>query len=460
MSVVERDSTFSEEAAQALFEEAHQRTRRRRRRRWLTVAAAGIGVGAVAFAIVYARAGGRPGVIAQTASRPFADPRALLGHGELAFVSRGRLWVLSGTGGHLRADSPAGDQASAPRFSPDGRWLTFTVSTGVGAGQFWLARADGTDGRRIPDTGISGFLPDGRLIAAGHLWRSTAAGALLGAGPVPADLIAWAPDGSGYAFLDFTRRNGANGSWSQTQRLELSHSLRGPRTTWFSNRTSFTKAGGVDGGVFGSALLLPGGRGVLFRLFPYDSASLAADGLPVYELTRPGGPPRDIGTSVGMSVSIEGGAFALTRGENRYAWVTKSASLCATGCVALPTPRGKLSLDPALSASGALAYVQARSGSESTIGQSDVHRWYRTHRLWILAPRAAKPREIAGSAGAAVPAWSADGRSIVYVADDALWLLPSLGEQPVRVAAPLFEANVWPNFYGEVDWPSQFAWSS
>jgi dipeptidyl aminopeptidase/acylaminoacyl peptidase len=398
-------------------------------------------------------------VIAQTANRPFADPRAFSGHGDLAFISQGRLWVLDGASGRLRAVSPRGDQPSDPQFSPDGRWLTFAASTPSGRDQLWLTRADGTAGRPIRNSGLSGFLPDGRLIAGGHVLRISAGGALLDSGHVPADLVAWAPDGSAYAFVHFIRHSGSNGSWTTTQRLFLSHTLRGPQTRWFSNRVSFTSAGGVEGGVWGSAVVLPAGRGILFRLFADNSSSLAADGLPVYELTRPGAQPRDVGTTVGFTVSLGDGAFALTRGPDRYAWLTKTAWLCAARCSAVPTSAGKLSLDPALSADGDVAYVQA-STQNSTIAQSDVHHWYATHRLWILAFGASAPREIHGSAGAANPVWSADGHSLVYVADNALWLLPSVGARPVRIASPLFEANVWPAFYGEVDWQNQFAWSS
>ena len=367
--------------------------------------------------------------------------------------------MLDGASGRLRAASPSGDQPSDPQFSPNGRWLTFAASTPSGKDQLWLARADGTAARPIRNGGISGFLPDSRLVADGHLWEVFAPDARLDVGRVPADLVAWAPDGSAYAFVHVTRHSGTNGSWSATQRLDVSRTLRGAQTRWFSNRVSFTNAGGVEGGVWGSAVVLPARRGILFRLFADNSSSLAADGLPVYELTRPGAEPRDVGTTVGFSVSLGHGAFALTRGPDRYAWLTKSAWLCSARCTAVPTAAGQLSLDPALSTGGSVAYVQA-STQNSTIAQSDVHHWYRTHRLWILERGARQPREVPGSIGAANPTWSADGHSLVYVADNGLWLVPSVGSRPVRVASPLFEANVWPNFYGEVDWQSQFAWSS
>jgi len=54
--------------------------------------------------------------------------------------------------------------------------------------------------------------------------------------------------------------------------------------------------------------------------------------------------------------------------------------------------------------------------------------------------------------------WSRDSRSLLYVSGNGLWLLPGLDKAPVEIAAPLF-APPWPSYYGQVDWPDQFAWS-
>ena len=120
-----------------------------------------------------------------------------------------------------------------------------------------------------------------------------------------------------------------------------------------------------------------------------------------------------------------------------------------------------LSFDPAFSpAGGTLAFVEAPSSDVANIGQASVHHWYATHSLWVLRAGGSTPARIADTAGAAAPVWSSDGRSLLYVANDSLWLLPTLSSRPVRVTAPLFKANVWPGYYGEVGWSSQFAWAS
>jgi hypothetical protein len=56
--------------------------------------------------------------------------------------------------------------------------------------------------------------------------------------------------------------------------------------------------------------------------------------------------------------------------------------------------------------------------------------------------------------------WSADGKSLLYVADDGIWLLPTPASAPVEIATPLFARSSWPSYYGQIAWPSQFAWWS
>jgi len=82
------------------------------------------------------------------------------------------------------------------------------------------------------------------------------------------------------------------------------------------------------------------------------------------------------------------------------------------------------------------------------------------HQLWLYSLADRSLHEVAAAGGATVPTWSSDGKSLLYVADDGLWLLTGLTAPPVEVAKPLFPANAWPSYYGQVDWSGQFAWSS
>ena len=215
----------------------------------------------------------------------------------------------------------------------------------------------------------------------------------------------------------------------------------------------------------GATIVLPRDEGILFSLDPDNSASLAADGENLYGLTAAGAPARLLTVTVGGEVSEGPSAgVAIGAGPSRLAWRTKAVQQCSvpTGaCTRLPAPTGQLSLDPAWAPNGkALAYVVAAPSSTWSFPQATVSAWYATHHLWLLRGGSRTPVEIAGTAGASVPTWSADGQSLVYVADDALWLIPRIGAHPVKVAWPLFPTNDWPSYYGQIDWSGQFAWHS
>jgi len=194
-----------------------------------------------------------------------------------------------------------------------------------------------------------------------------------------------------------------------------------------------------------------------------QSASLAADGMLVYEIRSPHAKPVKLGSTVGDArVSVgSGGRLALPGGVDRIAWVRKAVLTCSVGrCTTVRAPAGSLTLDPAWSPDGTtLALVSA--GTESTddaLVQPTLRRWYATRRLWLLS--AGSAREVPGTMGAAAPTWSRDNTSLLFVADDSVWLLPRLDKRPVRIAGPLFGSGAWPNDDGQIAWSGRFAWQS
>src|SRR6266542_5496577 len=134
--------------AEALFKEA----RRLRRRRWLTAAGILLAAAAAAAGCLVLGDNGNPPVPrikpAATArvprgQSPVVDAKALRGHGNLAFVSQGRLWVLDGPAQALR-QVRHGHGAADPQFSPDGRWLAFAARSRI-----WVAKSDGAAPRAV-----------------------------------------------------------------------------------------------------------------------------------------------------------------------------------------------------------------------------------------------------------------------------------------------------------------------
>jgi hypothetical protein len=80
--------------------------------------------------------------------------------------------------------------------------------------------------------------------------------------------------------------------------------------------------------------------------------------------------------------------------------------------------------------------------------------------------RTGSTRRLAAISGVSVPAWSRNGRDLLYVSGDGLWLAPAGGGRPVEIVRPLFPRSVWTqlpisvSFDGSIDWTSQFSWWS
>ncbi len=104
---------------------------------------------------------------------------------------------------------------------------------------------------------------------------------------------------------------------------------------------------------------------------------------------------------------------------------------------------------PALSPAGqALAFVHASAAGppSQTFGQPAIAAWYATRGLWVY-PLGGNPHLVSG-AGAAIadPTWSADGKLLLYVRGDDLWLINPFtgqGNPPTASHRPPPAARPW-----------------
>jgi hypothetical protein len=146
----------------------------------------------------------------------------------------------------------------------------------------------------------------------------------------------------------------------------------------------------------------------------------------------------------------------------------KRVRLCQVNgtCQSLPGNKpGPTTLDPALAPTGndlAFVHASARGSGDAArpYAQRAINAWYRTRTLWTFPYAGGKPHRLrAAGTGVAAPQWSQSGRSILYVRNNALWLVGANGQRAARrIAGPLF-AGRWPTYYGYIDWTDQFAWS-
>jgi hypothetical protein len=419
-------------------------------------------------------------------ARAGTEAKAFGGHGRLAFVSAGRLSVLDGSAAGQAASlhaittgktSPAKTPGS-PAWSPDGRWLAFLVGTpsadgAVTSGALWLAGPDGQDAHQVAPR-VAGFAwsPTADEIAA----TSGDGGQLLALQPgkqtypmlvVPGQFDgapAWSPNGRELAVATVTLTTAKRFAGSVIDLFVPSEGI--VVNSLASSRTS--------------ALIVDGwwttGEGLLAWSDPSDSATAAANGLPLVSYALDG-PTATLGRTLPyppFAVPGRGGATLVTGGD-RYVWSAKTivgcsvSGRCGLAMDATPSP---VNLDPTATAwrwgEPILAFVHGATQTTARPStQQALNAWYRTRQLWVWAGTGGNPHPVsrAGTAVAA-PTWSADSQDVLYVRDNALWLIPVFTASGYPSTAPAFRvvgqlfAGNWPTASGYTAWQSQFAWSS
>ncbi len=449
--------------AEAVIREAKRRQRRRRAAVALTACLVVASTVTVAIVLSGGGAGARVGSATHLPDGPSVNVRAFKGQGLLAFVSRGSLWVLDGRTGTFREVTD--DHPLDPAFSPDGRWLAYlTAAPSPGPGQLWLARSDGSDPQRVPGFAAARDLtwsPTNDQLAvldAGKpgIWLvSPGQAPRVLAGTSHAANFVWSPSGRAIAFAGYY----------QYGDLEAVPTSGGPPVLW--QREHNNRAYPLAFNPTVPAAWLPGGEGMLYWVDPDDSASLQADGSALYLVHSPGSPAHLLGNTLVNSSAIavsSDGAIAIdsTTSAGRYQWDGKAVQLCSAQtatCTAVAVPKSDVSIDPSWSPRGdKLVFAVGPSYGDAAFPQSSVEAWYSALSLWQLEGSQRKPFAVRGTSGAADVLWSASGKSLLFEAQDRLWLKVGGSARVVAVASPLF-GMTWPNFYAQVDWTSQFAWS-
>lgn len=392
------------------------------------------------------------------------------GHGNLAFVQQGLLYTLNGTTGDIKQITDSGRDLQ-PAWSHDGQWLAYINITeqDSGSGQLWLARQDGSPARPIP--GLS------QLVSRNSFSWSSTANLLAVVMPdgiwlVPAEgepyrlvqcketySLAWSPDGNTIAYSATLPLLPAEEIQDRSDALYTIALDEGRPVEQL-----VAKQAGIRVGAW-----WPDGKGLLYWTAPFHASSLAADGLPLSSLRLGDSEHKYLATGLAhkgwLSLSPQG-ALMMVSGMDRIVWANKSLAIINPVSGArqnLVNPAGCVSLDPTFSPKGdRITFVAAKDLGDEVWGfndPEDLTAWINTRTLWLAQADGSNPRPLTlAGTGVYQPLWSKDGKSILYVRDNALWLINSEGGQTEKIVDLLSEGEDLFGFYGYLSYQDFIAW--
>lgn len=328
----------------------------------------------------------------------------------MAYAAGGslRLVELSSGLSHVLVPKETAPVAWPVSFSPDGRWVAFGPGLVVAAaggpvcsplGRRNLNAAYATYWRWLP--GKDALIGE---TSTGGLVEATMSGRVR---RLPIQVDTWALDPSGrYLAYGYSPHPTAAGI-EQIRVFDLAtgsvrilyrgprHKIAPPQVTQWS----------------------PDGRWVFFWPDFYNSASLAADGLPLIAVSAQTGQPVTVADTVlayNNFLTWCGSSLVAAVGGDRYVTDRKRVVLAAAPGWrphALAFDAARSWYEPACSPDGTrVAVVSTRSGTEPVFDT-----WDRS--LWLLTPGGGSPEELLSTPGFSYenPIWAADGTSVLVV---------------------------------------------
>lgn len=374
--------------------------------------------------------------------------------GRVAFLRGGALHVVDLATCEDRIVAPA---ASAPvRFSPDGRWLAFGEAQVVPALGGALQRPFGREVAGAPHAWA--WSPDGRRLAA----ITKRGGVVLGGPERPtrrllrdgwgASGLLFAPDGSLVVARSlYLKRRAAN----YHQEIWL---LAGPT---YTPRLVF----GVRKGVAPPRLatVSPDGGYVFFWLDPLNSASLAADGLPLHVKRTASGA---VGPRLAPTLLYDDFSswcdrrLVIAAGGDRYATYRKRLIVVSWAGPGY----GQLWRTRDLSRDARLSWISpACTPDGRQIAASAGRNWIETRfgkearSIWLLSVDGSIRRRFTSPPKGTtdeLPRWTADGRAILFwrTRADGRGSLYAVRADTGRLLGPLAHAGPTENYYGHYGW--------
>lgn len=358
---------------------------------------------------------------------------AIPGFGRFAVATPGGLRLVDFESG--RAVAVPSDTALAfPAWSPDGRWLAYLD---LGWRSIELVSSDGTPVQLAevpngPFTENFAWSPAEDILAIapsnGGLYLVTPSGEarLLAEGLITS--FAWSPDGRTLAYVITPPSDSPESASAALYTVPVSGGQ--PEQRYVAEGSDIILAG-----------WWPDGQGILFWL-GVRSASIAMDGMTLFSLSLAGGDPVELGVMLPEHAFLDwstDGRLVMVEGEGRELWSgDKSLAICdvrAGTCRRLPKPEGTVSLYPAWSPDGRLAFIRAEVPSQYPNDDEALRAWLSTWTLVIANPDGSGEQVLdAAGTGVQAPMWSRDGHYLVCLRDNAVWAIDVRGQKPILLA--------------------------
>ena len=394
---------------------------------------------------------------------PDVNPSLVKGHGDLAFISKGLLYIVDGSIGDVKQLTESG-QAFYPRWSHDGKYLAFIriTDTKSSSGTLWIVGREGKGAYQVQGLpqpiGVGDFQwsPADHLLAVGS-WNVTDGIWLVPVNEKPRQLVktgnskwfSWSPNGKHIAY-SITEDSEAMGDILYTIDIDDGKAVK---------RLDLSGTGtGIE-----VAKWWPDGKGLLYWSNPAaHSSSMRADGLQLWTLNLDGGEPKEIDNTLTYREWLDfspDGKLVMVSGGGRSLWYWKKLAMAdvRSGKVEyIEPPEGSVAFEPAFSPDGKkIAFIAAQEMDESTF-YNNQEPWFESRALWVADADGSNAKPLIGSK-IYTPMWSKDGNNLFYVRDEGLWLISADDGKPELVFRGMNEDETW-GFYGHIRYSNWFDW--
>ncbi len=399
---------------------------------------------------------------------PEINAAAFKGQGRLAFVCGGLLYVLDGQTGAVRQLTTDGI-TSQPVWSHDGEWLAYMRATDQQSASdtLWLARWDGTQAHQVPVPAVFDSFShlfwlgaDDVLEVSGQngVWLVPVTGATRQLADDPGVV---SPDGKSLAYS-------VTPPYDSKHPEDWSDSLFTIATNGGQPVQRLTASQGDGIIVVG---WWPDSKGLLYWLDREHSADAMADGVNLYSLRLGNNEPKLLTSGLsrqGWLSTFPPHNLLMVNGGGRIVWADKNLALInvESGQIKdLKNPAGCVAIDPSISADGSrIAFVAAKDLGDNVWGfnnAQDLAVWVASRTLWVENADGSGAHPLTSAGQVYQPLWSQDGRRIMYVKDNSLWLIGADGGEPAKIYSPLAYEDPLAGafgYFGFISYQDEVAW--